>query len=363
MTDQKSNPPAPAIPTASRAACTNQPAFVKVSTSLANRLASIDPSALKVWLYLSLSINRDSGQAHPGIRTIARVCGLAPNTVTAAVKRLEALGLLAVKREKKKNNIYGMPAYVSADSSPAADSDTPGRSVSSSDTPDHSVPIDPASVPGTGTTPAETVPTAGTARETVPIDPASVPSTGTAEPDGMKTVPTTGTTPAEPVPTIGTVEPGSMKTVPTTGTAGETVPIDPASVPIPGETVPASWGLNQINQIQPDNNNNKAAAIFKSYPSGIGLITPRIRDKLNETLDVLKLPPEWIIQAIQQAAAHNQRSWAYCAAILKRWAAEGKTALPKDKSARPRPPPRWDHSDIFKQRVGHVFNVTILGSW
>jgi DnaD/phage-associated family protein len=70
------------------------------------------------------------------------------------------------------------------------------------------------------------------------------------------------------------------------------------------------------------------AEIFKVYSSEIGLITPRISDAINDYLDDLRFEPSWIIDAIHLAADNNKRNWAYCAAILKRWAVEGKTALP-----------------------------------
>jgi DnaD/phage-associated family protein len=326
MTDQKSNHRSPARPRASQAGAGSTPAFVKVFTNFKEMLPSIDANALKVWLFIALSINRESAQAHPGIRTIARGCGLDKDTITRAVKRLEGSGLLKVERQNRRYNLYAVPAYVSANSRQET-------------------------VPEQGKTLLE--------MRTTGFDQGiTFPTMGTTKSDGGKTVPCTGTIPAEPVPTAGTAgetvpSTGTTpaETVPTAGTAGETVPIDPASVPIPGETVPASWGLNQINQIQPESTTTTgAAAIFKSYESEIGLITPKIRDTLNNYLDVLKLPPEWIIEAIELAAAHNKRNWAYCAAILKRWAAEGKTALPpRHKPPGLRGAESGDYSEFFKQ--------------
>lgn len=89
-------------------------AFVKLSTAFKDELPEIDGNALKVWVYLALSVNRNTGKANPGVRTIAAGTGLAPNTVTDAVERLEALGLLDVNRGEKRYNIYEPVAYVSA---------------------------------------------------------------------------------------------------------------------------------------------------------------------------------------------------------------------------------------------------------
>ncbi len=90
------------------------PAFVKISTAFKQEMASIDGNALKVWLFIALSINRNTEQAHPGIRKSAEKCGIAENTVTAKIKELEAAGLLSVNREYRKYNIYEVPDYVSA---------------------------------------------------------------------------------------------------------------------------------------------------------------------------------------------------------------------------------------------------------
>jgi hypothetical protein len=96
------------------------PAFIKISTGFKAELKNIDGTALKVWIYLALSINRNTEQAHPGIRTIAEACGIGQNTAIAAVRELESLGLLVVNREDRKYNIYEIPAYVSANARPAS---------------------------------------------------------------------------------------------------------------------------------------------------------------------------------------------------------------------------------------------------
>ena len=89
--------------------------------------------------------------------------------------------------------------------------------------------------------------------------------------------------------------------------------------------------------------------VFKVYESEIGIITPRIRDAIGDYLDDLKIPTEWIVEAIQIAATQNKRNWAYCAAILKRWAVEGKTALPPKPQPRGPKYPKGDRSDLFEK--------------
>jgi DNA-binding MarR family transcriptional regulator len=115
------------------------PAFVKISTNFKSELHDIDSNALKVWLYIALSINRNTEQAHPGIRTLADACNLDKDTVSRAIKRLEALELLRVDRDTKKYNIYEIPEYVSAN--------TKEKTVPMEGTVKESVPTETKSVP------------------------------------------------------------------------------------------------------------------------------------------------------------------------------------------------------------------------
>ena len=92
----------------------DKPAFIKLSTDFKSELAGISGDALKVWIFVSLSINRKSGRANPGLRTIADGVGLAVNTVQKALKELEAANLLAVSRGERRYNLYEIPEYESA---------------------------------------------------------------------------------------------------------------------------------------------------------------------------------------------------------------------------------------------------------
>lgn len=110
----------------------DRPAFVKVSTSFKQELKTISGDALKVWLFIALSINRNTGKANPGLRTIAGAVNLAINTVQKALKELEGMELLTVDRESKRYNIYETPEYVSANKADPTVScgDTVAQSVS-----------------------------------------------------------------------------------------------------------------------------------------------------------------------------------------------------------------------------------------
>jgi len=106
------------------------PAFVKISTSFKQELKDIDGIALKVWLYIALSINRNTEEAFPGIRTIAAACGASNATIIQAIKHLEAVGLLTVTRANRKSNLYRIPDYVSANSKTVSNIDTDCETVS-----------------------------------------------------------------------------------------------------------------------------------------------------------------------------------------------------------------------------------------
>lgn len=108
-----------------------KPAFVKISTAFKAELPNISGDALKVWIFICLSINRYSGKANPGLRTIAAGVKMGVNTVQAALRELEALNLLMVDRQSRKYNIYEAPEYVSANrSEPVSKPDTDAQTVS-----------------------------------------------------------------------------------------------------------------------------------------------------------------------------------------------------------------------------------------
>jgi DnaD/phage-associated family protein len=97
------------------------PAFVKISTNFKAELPNIDEISLKVWLYIALSVNRFSGKAYPGLRTICEGTGLSINTVRAAIDRLEnKYALLTVDKGTARYNIYEPLAFVSANRTPTS---------------------------------------------------------------------------------------------------------------------------------------------------------------------------------------------------------------------------------------------------
>lgn len=112
----------------------DRPAFVKIYTSFKAEMKNIDADALKVWLFIALSVNRHSGEAHPGLRAISDGVGMAINTVRSAVERLETeYHLLEVEKEDGKSNKYYPADYVSATKETVSPRDTPQRTVSNSE--------------------------------------------------------------------------------------------------------------------------------------------------------------------------------------------------------------------------------------
>jgi DnaD/phage-associated family protein len=63
--------------------------------------------------------------------------------------------------------------------------------------------------------------------------------------------------------------------------------------------------------------------IYTLYEDNIGLLTPMIADALKDA--ERDYPTHWLEEAVQEAVAHNKRSWRYIQAILRRWETEGKS--------------------------------------
>lgn len=96
-------------------------AYVKFSTRFKEELADMNEYALKVFLYIGLSIGFESGSAHPGVRKIAEETGMAQNTVIKAVRELEEKGFLTVLRREKSSNVYTPVRYISIGKSASPD--------------------------------------------------------------------------------------------------------------------------------------------------------------------------------------------------------------------------------------------------
>jgi DNA replication protein len=62
--------------------------------------------------------------------------------------------------------------------------------------------------------------------------------------------------------------------------------------------------------------------VFQLYEANIGVLTPLVAEALKEAEQLY--PYEWLEEAFREAALQNKRSWRYAAAILQRWATEGR---------------------------------------
>jgi DNA replication protein len=77
--------------------------------------------------------------------------------------------------------------------------------------------------------------------------------------------------------------------------------------------------------------------LARVYEAEVGTLTPSVAAALAEAEQAY--PPEWVADALREAARQNKRSWAYAEAILRRWQAEGRRdeATAGDPGRRPDP--------------------------
>jgi len=71
--------------------------------------------------------------------------------------------------------------------------------------------------------------------------------------------------------------------------------------------------------------------IYALYEDNIGLIGPQLAQYLQEAED--SYPERWIADAFAIAIRENKRSWSYIAAILRRWAAQGRGGFKESTAA------------------------------
>jgi len=87
--------------------------------------------------------------------------------------------------------------------------------------------------------------------------------------------------------------------------------------------------------------------IFTLYEQNIGMLTPMIADELR---DAEKLyPPDWMRDAIKEAALHNKRNIKYIAKILENWSVEGRSDGTYQRDTKETGPGKY-----FKGKYGHM---------
>lgn len=65
--------------------------------------------------------------------------------------------------------------------------------------------------------------------------------------------------------------------------------------------------------------------VFALYEQNIGVLTPMLAAELKEAQAIY--PAAWLEDAIREAVRSNRRSWRYIAAVLDRWARDGRGPL------------------------------------
>lgn len=88
--------------------------------------------------------------------------------------------------------------------------------------------------------------------------------------------------------------------------------------------------------------------IFTLYEQNIGMLTPKIAEELIEAEKLY--PQNWIGDAIKEAVNQNVRKWSYIAAILERWAAEGRSDGTHRQHSTKKPAP----DKYLKGKYGHM---------
>jgi len=87
--------------------------------------------------------------------------------------------------------------------------------------------------------------------------------------------------------------------------------------------------------------------IYTLYEQNIGMLTPMIAEELREAENLY--PETWIRDAIKEAVNQSKRKWSYIAAILERWATEGK-----DDGTYRRDFKKTDPDKYIKGKYGHM---------
>jgi DNA replication protein len=87
--------------------------------------------------------------------------------------------------------------------------------------------------------------------------------------------------------------------------------------------------------------------IFTLYEQNIGMLTPMVADELREAEKLY--PPEWLRDAIREAALHNKRNIKYISKILENWSVEGRSDGTYQRDSQKAGPDKY-----FKGKYGHM---------
>jgi DNA replication protein len=87
--------------------------------------------------------------------------------------------------------------------------------------------------------------------------------------------------------------------------------------------------------------------IFTLYEQNIGMLTPLVADELREAEKLY--PPDWLRDAIREAALHNKRNIKYISKILENWSTEGRSDGTYQRDIKKAGPDKY-----FKGKYGHM---------
>ena len=98
---------------------------------------------------------------------------------------------------------------------------------------------------------------------------------------------------------------------------------------------------------KPETPAESAPDIYTLYEQNIGILTPLVSDELKE---IEKLyPPEWLRDAVKEAALHNKRNIRYISKILENWSVEGRSDGTYQRDIKKTDPDRF-----IKGKYGHM---------
>jgi DnaD/phage-associated family protein len=98
---------------------------------------------------------------------------------------------------------------------------------------------------------------------------------------------------------------------------------------------------------QPDVLTEEMPDIYTLYEQNIGMLTPMVADELREAEKLY--PPEWLRDAIREAALHNKRNIKYISKILENWSVEGRSDGTYQRDSQKADPDRY-----IKGKYGHL---------
>jgi DNA replication protein len=110
-----------------------------------------------------------------------------------------------------------------------------------------------------------------------------------------------------------------------------------------GELVPGGFKAGSKPEVPAE----KQPDIFTLYEQNIGMLTPMVADELREAEKLY--PPEWLRDAVREAALHNKRNIKYISKILENWSVEGRSDGTYQRDSQKTGPDRY-----FKGKYGHM---------